>query len=123
MHPWDLRCSELQQPTSSSLAQLAYREWETKSYTGIWTVFPSVISLSVLKMSSLSKASEGNQTIKTALGFKLTCHKITTNFTPNTRCPSKANVYPWWNTNTPWILKQCVGEFWQTNFICFLLTF
>lgn len=40
---------------------LAYRECETKSYTGIWTVFPSVISLRVLKMSSLSKASEGNQ--------------------------------------------------------------
>lgn len=39
-----------------------HREWETKSYTGICTVFPSVISLRVLKMSSLSKASEGNQT-------------------------------------------------------------
>lgn len=55
----------LEAATADSLwpAWLAYREWETKSYTGIWTVFPSVISLSVLKMSSLSKASEGNQII------------------------------------------------------------
>lgn len=60
-----------QQVTIPSPEQLTYREWETKSYTGIWTVFPSVISLSVLKMSSLSKASEGNQTIKMFLNCEM----------------------------------------------------
>lgn len=56
------RLWELREATRSP-DELTYREWETKSYTGICTVFPSVISLSVLKMSSLSKASEGNQTV------------------------------------------------------------
>lgn len=42
---------------------LTHREWVTKSYTGICTVFPSMISLRVLKMSSLSKASEGDRTV------------------------------------------------------------
>lgn len=44
--------------------RLTHREWVTKSYTGICTVFPLVMSFRVLKMSSLSKASEGDQTVK-----------------------------------------------------------
>lgn len=52
--------------------RLAYREWETKSYTGIWTVFPWMISLRVLKMSSLSKASGGNQGVTMFLPFQMT---------------------------------------------------
>lgn len=61
----------------TSPEQLTYREWETKSYTGICTVFPSVISLSVLKMSSLSKASAGNQTVKMLPNFKMISPIIT----------------------------------------------
>ena len=80
--------SEGQQEASPSPEQLTYREWETKSYTGIWTVFPSVISLSVLKMSSLSKASEGNQTVKMLANCKMISPVMTN------RHPSKPVFYP-----------------------------
>lgn len=81
--------SEEQQAAIPSPEQLTYREWETKSYTGIWTVFPSVISLSVLKMSSLSKASEGNQTVTMLANGKM-ISPIMMN-----RHPSKPVFYPY----------------------------
>ena len=72
--------------------RLTHREWETKSYTGICTVFPSVISLRVLRMSSLSKASEGDQTAKTLFVSKMTSPY------PRTGHPSKPVLHVWYHT-------------------------
>lgn len=116
--------SEEQQAAIPSPEQLTYREWETKSYTGIWTVFPSVISLSVLKMSSLSKASEGNQTVKMFANCKMISpimmnrHPFKPVFYPymhhtldkHPLSPKKSNFNPKQDANSLHFKPKCVSS-------------